>query len=97
MEEIEIEELKEQLLTAVEKRDRQKVIEIFDTVPNIDIAEAVEEVDDVKTLLYIFKVVNNEYAAELFAELSSDQQELIINAFSDKDNRIYRNERRYFC
>ena len=85
MEEIEIEELKEQLLTAVEKRDRQKVIEIFDTVPNIDIAEAVEEVDDVKTLLYIFKVVNNEYAAELFAELSSDQQELIINAFSDKE------------
>ena len=65
MEEIEIEELKEQLLTAVEKRDRQKVIEIFDTVPNIDIAEAVEDVDDVKTLLYIFKVVNNEYAAEL--------------------------------
>ena len=85
MEEIEIEELKEQLLTAVEKRDRQKVIEIFDTVPNIDIAEAVEDVDDVKTLLYIFKVVNNEYAAELFAELSSDQQELIINAFSDKE------------
>ncbi len=85
MEEIEIEELKEQLLTAVEKRDRQKVIEIFDTVPNIDIAEAVEDVDDVKTLLYIFKVVNNEYAAEFFAELSSDQQELIINAFSDKE------------
>lgn len=84
MEEIEIEELKEQLLTAVEKRDRQKVIEIFDTVPNIDIAEAVEDVDDVKTLLYIFKVVNNEYAAEFFAELSSDQQEAIINAFSDK-------------
>ena len=85
MEEIEIEELKEQLLTAIEKRDRKTVIEIFDTIPNIDIAEAIEDVDDVKILLYIFKVVNNEYAAEFFAELSSDQQELIINAFSDKE------------
>ena len=85
MEEIEIEELREQLLTAIQKRDRQKVIEIFDTVPNIDIAEAIEDVDDVKALLYIFKVVDNEYAAEFFAELSSDQQELIINAFSDKE------------
>lgn len=84
MEEIEIEELKEKLLTAIEKRDRQTVIEIFDTIPNIDIAEAIEDVDDVKILLYIFKVVNNEYAAEFFAELSSDQQELIINSFSDK-------------
>lgn len=85
MEEIEIEELREQLLTAIQKRDRQKVIEIFDTVPNIDIAEAIEDVDDVKALLYIFKVLDNEYAAEFFAELSSDQQELIINAFSDKE------------
>ncbi len=85
MEEIEIEELKEQLLTAIKKRDRKTVIEIFDTVPNIDIAEAMDDVDDVKILLYIFKVVNNEYAAEFFAELSSDQQKLIINAFSDKE------------
>ena len=84
MEEIEIEELREQLLNAIERRDRQKVIEIFDTVPNIDIAEALGDTDDVKALLYIFKVVDNEYAAEFFAELSPDQQELIINAFSDK-------------
>ena len=84
MEEIVVEELREELLNAIEKRDRQKVIEIFDNVPNIDIAEAIEDVDDVKSLLYIFKVLDNEYAAEFFAELSSEQQELIINSFSDK-------------
>ena len=84
MEEIEIEELREKLLSAIEKRDRNTIVEIFDTIPNIDIAEAIEDVDDVKTLLYIFKVVNNEYAAEFFAELSPNQQEAIINAFSDK-------------
>ena len=77
--------LEERILTAVEKRDSKDIIEIFDTIPNIDIAEALEDVDDVKVLLYIFRVVNNEYAADFFAELTPEQQELIINAFSDKE------------
>ena len=79
------EDLKERILTAVEKRDSKEIAEIFETIPNIDIAEAIEDEDDVKVLLYIFRVVNNEYAADFFSELTSDQQELIINAFSDKE------------
>ena len=59
MEEIIVEELREQILNAIDKRDKAKLIEIFETVPNIDIAEAIEDVDDVKQLLYIFKVVDN--------------------------------------
>ncbi len=77
--------LKEQVLTAIEKRDAKTLREVFETVPNIDIAEAIEDVDDAATLLYIFRVVDNEYSAEFFAELSSDQQELIIGTFSDKE------------
>ena len=79
------EDLKERILTAVEKRDSKEIAEIFETIPNIDIAEAIEDEDDVKVLLYIFRVVNNEYAADFFAELTPEQQELIINAFSDKE------------
>ena len=78
-------ELRERILTAVEKRDSKEIAEIFETVPNIDIAEAIEDEDDVKVLLYIFRVVNNEYAADFFAELTPEQQELVINAFSDKE------------
>ena len=85
MEEIIEEELREQVLNAVNKRDKKALCDIFETVPNIDIAEAIEDVDDVKALLYIFKVVDNEYAADFFAELTPDQQELVINAFSDKE------------
>lgn len=85
MEELVKEEFTEQLLKAIESRNSKELNEIFETVPNIDIAEALEEVDDVKTLLYIFKVVPNEYSAEFFAELTPDQQELLINAFSDKE------------
>ena len=76
--------LEEKVLTAVKTRNAKDLRDIFETVPNIDIAEALEQVDDVASLLYIFRVVNNEYAAEFFAELTSEQQELIINAFTDK-------------
>ena len=84
MEELQ-EELRERVLNAIEKRNSKELTEIFETVPNIDIAQAIEDVDDVKSLLYIFRVVTNEYSAEFFAELTPEQQELVINAFSDKE------------
>ena len=77
--------LKEWVLSAINNRSAKQLREIFETVPNIDIAEALEDVEDAKTLLYVFHVVGSEYSAEFFAELSSDQQETIINAFSDKE------------
>lgn len=85
MEEIIEEELREQVLNAIDKRDKKALNEIFETIPNIDIAEAIEDVDDVKQLLYIFRVVDNEYSADFFSELTPEQQELVINAFSDKE------------
>ena len=63
MEEIIEEELRERVLNALETRNSKELIEIFETIPNIDIAEAIEDVDDVKMLLYIFKVVSSEYTA----------------------------------
>ena len=77
--------LKQWILSAIKNRNANELKEIFETIPNIDIAEAIEDVDDVKSLLYIFRVVESEYTAEFFAELTSDQQELIISAFSDKE------------
>lgn len=85
---MEIEEketLQQELVDALSARNSKKLKEIFEQVPNIDIAEALEKVEDVKYLLYLFRVVSNEYAAEIFTELSSEQQEKIINAFSDKE------------
>ena len=85
MEENEELELKERVLNALSTRNAAELRDIFETVPNIDIAEAVEEVDDVASLLYIFRVIPNEYSAEFFAELPVEQQEMIINAFTDKE------------
>ena len=40
--------------------------------------------DDAAVFLYIFRTVSSEYTGDFFTELTSDQQEMIINAFTDK-------------
>ena len=80
---------KEELKTSVEElianRNAKGLKELFEVTPTIDIAEALEDVDDVKVLLYVIRVIGSEYSADLFSELTSDQQESIINAFTDKE------------
>lgn len=77
--------IKETIVDIVEKRNVKKIKEIFDLVPTIDIAESLSEIEDVKSLIWIFRVVPKDYTAEFFTELTSEQQEDIINTFSDKE------------
>ena len=85
MEELEEREVEQEILDAIKAKNSKKLRELFETIPTIDIAEAMDDIDDVSLLIYPFRVISTEYTSELFAELSSDQQEKIINAFSDKD------------
>ena len=77
--------LRQWVLSAINNKSGKQLKEIFETIPNIDIAEAIVDVEDPKQLLYIFRVVGSEYSAEFFAELTPEQQEIVINAFSDKE------------
>lgn len=82
---MEREELKREVLSLIDLKQSKKLKELFETVPEIDIAESLADVDDVKMLLYLIKVIGSEHSADLFAELTQDQQESIINAFTDKE------------
>lgn len=84
MEEIVEELLTDRILTAVKNRNAKELKEIFEVTPNIDIAEALDEVEDAAVFLYIFRTVNSEYTSDFFTELTNEQQEMIINAFTDK-------------
>lgn len=77
--------LKEQIIEFYNHRDANGLREFFEATPTIDIAEAVEDIDDVAVILYIFRTVNNEYTADMFADLSSYKQESIINEFTEKE------------
>ncbi len=77
--------VKSLVIDAIKNKQATALRELFETVPTIDIAEAMEDIEDVSLLIYPFRIISPEYTGELFTYLSSEQQEKIINAFSDKD------------
>ncbi len=78
-------ESKTLILKAIQSKKAALLKELFETVPTIDIAECMDEIEDVTQLIYVFRTVSPEYTGDLFAELSPETQEKIINAFSDKE------------
>lgn len=82
---MEKEELKELVESLITNKNAKGLKELFINTPTIDIAEALEDVEDVKSLLYIIRVIGSEFSADLFSELTTEQQEMIINAFTDKE------------
>lgn len=78
-------QVKDLILNAIKNRKLAVLQELFETIPTIDIAEAMEDINDISQLIYPFRVISSEYTAELFAELSPELQEKIINALTDKD------------
>ena len=73
------------VLDAIQNKKPALLKELFETIPTIDIAEIMDDIEDVAQLMYVFRVVSADYTGDLFAELSSEQQEKIITSFSDKD------------
>lgn len=69
----------------IQERNIEKLRNLFEIIPTIDLAEIANEIDDIKDLIFIFKVVKSEYTAEFFTDLSSDIQEQLIELFSDED------------
>lgn len=74
----------EDLEEAITTRDRNKLIEIFETIPDADIAEAAEEID-IKNLIALFRMARSSYTAPLFDELSSDKKEELVAAMNDRE------------
>ena len=74
----------EKILGYIRKKDRKALLTIFEIVPNIDIAEAVNDFEPAD-LLYIFRAVPSDITADFFDELSSDAKESLIKAMTDKE------------
>ena len=84
-EELNLNELKGNILDCIKNRNAKGLKEIFETVPTIDIAEAMDDVEDVAYFLYVFRVISSDYTGDFFSDLTSEQQESIITAFTDKE------------
>ena len=76
--------IREEIVECYNTKNSEKLKELFELHQNIDIAEAMESLDDVAIFLYVFRTVNDEYSADVFSDLSAEKQEMIINSFGDK-------------
>lgn len=85
LKELEEEELGEKILEYIQTKDRNSIKLLFERVPTIDIAQAMEDVTDITSLLYIIRIIGSEYSADFFSELTFEQQQSILGAFTDAE------------
>ena len=62
---------KKLVLDAIINKKPALLKELFETIPTIDIAEMLDDIEDVTQLMYVFRVVSADYTGDLFAELST--------------------------
>ena len=79
-------ETEEQIFELIKNRRFVELKQILSEMQPVDIAEFFEQANE-KDIPVIFRILPKELAAEVFVEFDSDMQQLLINAFSDKELR----------
>ena len=74
----------EKVLELIEQKKFNELKKYLERINGADFPSIFEAVDD-KDMIIIFRLLNKEEAAEIFAELDADLQEKLINSFSDKE------------
>ncbi|MBP3706681.1 MAG: magnesium transporter [Clostridia bacterium] len=89
MEEVKITEqkiLEEKIFELIEGKKFGLLKELLSEMNPVDLAPIFEEVTE-KDLPVIFRILPKELAAEVFVEMETDMQQLLIEAFSDRELR----------
>ena len=74
----------EEVLELLEQKQFNKLKEYLGRIDGADFPSIFEALDE-KDMIIIFRLLNKEEAAEIFAELDADLQEKLINSFSDTE------------
>lgn len=75
----------EELLNLIHSKKALALRDFISTKDPIDIAYLVNDIEDDADVVYLFKAVPNQYTADIFSYLNSDQQAKIVRAFSSKE------------
>ena len=78
-------ELVEKIEDLVNRKRYTELRDLLLPLEPADIAILADDLDDEKTLPLLFRLLPKEQAAEVFVELDSDQQELLIQSFSNTE------------
>lgn len=73
-----------ELESIIKSRDKAALRNVFETVPDIDIAEAADQLE-ITELIFLFREGIPSETAPIFDELSQDKKEELIKAMTDKE------------
>lgn len=76
----------DKVMKLLEEKKFSEIKTIFSDLNEVDIASILEEIDSKENIVLVFKLLPKCVAAEVFANVSSDIQKSIIEAFSDKES-----------
>ncbi len=76
----------------IESKKYSEIKKILSEMNPADIAQILEEVPSKEQLPVIYRILPKELAAEVFVEMESDKQQLLIEAFNDSEIREVLNE-----
>ena len=82
----------EKILDFIENKKFNDLRKYLENVNSADFPSMFEEIEEEEKILLIYRLLSKEQAAEVFAELDSDVQENLINAFTDKELKNVINE-----
>lgn len=83
-EQINWDEMRNNVNELLDSREFGRIRVLFTAMEPADIAELLGEIDE-QRLPILFRILPKELAAETFVEMDSDEQELLINAFSERE------------
>jgi magnesium transporter len=78
--------MKEKALELLKKRKFAELRLLLNDVSPMDVATMIEELDK-EDMLLMFRLLSKDLAAETFVEMDSDNQEMLISVFNDKELR----------
>lgn len=78
--------MQEEIFELIEGKKYARLRELLSDMNPADIAQILEEIP-AKELPVIFRILPKELAAEVFVEMDSEMQQLLIEAFSDRELR----------
>lgn len=67
------------------ERNIRELKKLLNDINPADIAQLLEQIDDERKRVFLFRMLTKENAAEAFVELDGDTQENLISAFSDSE------------
>ena len=78
--------MQEEIFELIEGKKYARLRELLSDMNPADIAQILEDVEE-RELPVIFRILPKELAAEVFVEMDSEMQQLLIEAFSDTELR----------